>query len=337
MAILHPAVPNAVRTDSGRFRELDVLDRLQQSLPDGYELFHQLDWHSVQEGRDRHGELDIVILAPNGNLLILEVKAGDVMLRNGDIFKLYVASEHDVGRQCRIQYAAMVNRLKEAGLHPYLSNCLVLPDYRVGDTSILAFPRERIIDADSYDQLGRLAREFLAAGQGTANVADLRHFLKSEFRVTSDLNVLRDQVKAVSHRLADGLATWGTRITSPSGVIRVQATAGSGKTQMAVRLMEDAAQAGVSTLYTCYNRPLSDHIARLAPTRAHVTTYHELGVEHFRRRHREPDFTQPGIFSEIANAYLADSADFTPRYDLLIIDEGQDFEAAWVDEYGHRP
>lgn len=331
MAILHPAIPNVVRTDSGRFRELDVLDRLQQSLPDGYELFHQLDWHSIQEGRDRHGELDIVILAPNGNLLILEVKAGGVILRNGEIFKLYASSEHDVGRQCRVQYAAMVNRLKEAGLHPYLSNCLVLPDYRVGNTSILAFPRDRIIDADSYDQLGRLAREFLASGQGTANVTDMRLFLKSEFRVTSDLNVLRDQVNAASHRLADGLATWGTRITSPSGVIRVQATAGSGKTQMAVRLMEDAAQAGLSTLYTCYNRPLSDHIAQLAPTRAHVTTYHELGVEHFRRQHNEPDFTQPGIFSEIANAYLADSVAFEPRYDLLIIDEGQDFEAAWVE------
>ena len=331
MAVIHPTTPLSFGNEAGNFRERDVLERLEQSLPDGYEIFHHIDWQAVHEGRDRHGEFDVVVMAPNGNLLLIEVKAGDVILRDGEIFKLYTTGEHDVGRQCRVQYAAMVNRLKEAGQHPYLSKCLVLPDYTLDQAPLIAFSRDRIIDAHAYNQLGVLVRGFLAAGNGKADVEALRHFLNNEFRVTADLTVLRNQIQTTTRRLADGLATWGTRITSPSGAIRVQATAGSGKTQLALRLMVEASHAGQSILYACFNRTLADHVGHLAPTRALVANFHELAVEHYRRHHQEPDFSADGIFNTVEQAYLGDSASFEPHYDLLIIDEGQDFSPAWVE------
>ena len=36
------------------------------------------------------------------------------------------------------------------------------------------------------------------------------------------------------------MSLWVPRITSPSGVIRIQGTAGSGKTQLALQLLSDA-------------------------------------------------------------------------------------------------
>ena len=310
-----------------------MLERLGQSLPNGYEIFHHVDWQAVHEGRDHHGEFDVVVMAPNGNLLLIEVKAGDVLLRKGELYKLYASGERDVGRQCRIQYAGMVNRLKEAGQHPYLSNCLVLPDYTLDQTPLIAFSHERIIDARTYAQLGALVMGFLAAGKGNGktDVEALRHFLNNVFRVTADLTVLREQIQTTTRRLSDGLATWGSRITSPSGMIRIQATAGSGKTQLALRLMEEATHAGLSVLYVCFNRMLADHVRRLAPTRALVANFHELAVDHYRRHHQEPDFSAEGIFGTVEQAYLSDSASFEPRHDLLIIDEGQDFGPAWVE------
>ena len=41
MAILHPEIFSRLRHDAGRFREQDVIDRLEQSLPDNYELFYK--------------------------------------------------------------------------------------------------------------------------------------------------------------------------------------------------------------------------------------------------------------------------------------------------------
>jgi hypothetical protein len=330
MALLTPSNRPSLRTDAGLYRELDVLDRLQQSLPDVYEIFHSIEWHSIDKGGDRHGEVDLVILGPTGSILLMEVKAGEVILRNGGMFKLYSSKESDVGQQSRVQYSAMVNRLKEARLRTTVTNCLVLPDYAIGDSHVVAIPRERIIDAAGYDNLGTRVQSIMGGEHGNADRDALRHFLKSEFRVSTNLSVLRDQIQGVTHLLADGLATWAPRIQAPSGVIRIQATAGSGKTQLAMQLLEDAAAQSKSALYVCYNRSLADHMIAIAPARALVSSFHELCVDHYRRRHEEPDFASPGIFERVTNAYLADSETFAPRFDLVVVDEAQDIEPGWM-------
>ncbi|NBP40993.1 MAG: DUF2075 domain-containing protein, partial [Betaproteobacteria bacterium] len=55
----------------------------------------------------------------------------------------------------------------------------------------------------------------------------------------------------------------------------VQGTAGSGKTQLALHLLRDAAAAG-SALYVCFNRPLADAMKSISPSEVHVVTFHEL-------------------------------------------------------------
>jgi superfamily I DNA/RNA helicase len=61
-----------------------------------------------------------------------------------------------------------------------------------------------------------------------------------------------------------------------------------------------------------------------------VSSFHELCVDHYRRRHEEPDFASPGIFERVTNAYLADSATFAPRFDLVVVDEAQDIDPGWM-------
>ena len=88
MAQISPAL-DTLRRDSGLYRELDVLDRLQHSLPDGYEVFHSVAWQTAHHGEGRHGEIDLVVLAPSGNILLVEVKAGELALIEGNLVKLY--------------------------------------------------------------------------------------------------------------------------------------------------------------------------------------------------------------------------------------------------------
>ncbi len=330
MAQLTPSQLPSLREDAGLFRELDVLERLRAGLPDGYEIFHEVLWHSIHDGMDKHGEIDIVVLGPSGDVLLMEVKAGQVLLREGGIFKRYGQQERDVARQCKIQYAGMVSRLKAAGLHPWLVNCLVLPDYRLESDQVVSIPRERIIDANEYGQLATRVQALLAARCGKADVGQVRRFLRNEFQVSPSIATLRDQLRGATHRLSDGLATWAPRISHTSGTMRIQATAGSGKTQLALALLEAASASKDAALYVCYNRSLADLIGAVAPVRTEVTSFHELAIEHFRRHHHEPDFGNAEIFQQAVEAFEKDSGSFAPRYDLLIVDEGQDFEPGWV-------
>lgn len=329
MAFISPDLLLPLRVDAGRYRELEVLERLRDYLPAGFEIFHNIALHTVRGGRDSYGEIDVVVLSPDGCLLLMEVKAGPVILRNGEVFKLYGDGECDVARQGRLQRVAMQNRLHEAKLETPMLSCLVIPDYDLGDSQVVSIPRDRMIDAARYPDMVSTVREWLGTVNSRVDRTALRRLLLNQFQVTPVLEVMRDQLQGAVRRLSDGLATWVPRIGSPSGVFRIQATAGSGKTQLALQLLEGASAEGQHAAYVCYNRTLADHVRQLASPKVQVVNYHELCVEHYRREHGAPEFT-PKAFQRMADAYRAASAGFAPTLDLLIIDEAQDFDAGWV-------
>ena len=332
MAHLSPDTIFATRQHAGLYRELDVLDRLKKSLPVDNEVFHSITWHRVHERQDHHGEIDVVFLVPTLNILLIEVKSGDLITHDGGLYKLYGLAERDVAKQSRIQYGAVVNLLQEAGMRPSIINCVVLPDFRLGkDIAILSLARERIIDTDDYDQLGTCVRTLLSLGSATVDVNAVRHFMRNEFRVGVDLSTMQTQLRGTVQHLSDGLATWVSRMQAPSGCFRIEATAGSGKTQLALRLMQDAVAQNRSVLYVCFNRALADHIGKIAPDRAQGANFHELCIDHYRRKHGEPDFSSPSIFNAATSIYLKEFAAMPARLDVLIVDEGQDFEPTWLE------
>lgn len=335
MAHISPSLIPPLRMDAGRYRELEVLERLRDYLPSGFEVFHNIALHTIRGGRDCYGEIDVAVLSPTGCLLLMEVKAGPVVLRDGGIFKLYGDGECDVARQGRLQRVAMQNRLQEAGIETELLSCLVLPDYMLGDGQVVSIPRERIIDAAGYGSMVSTVQGWLGTVHSKVDRETLRRLLLNQFQVTPDLETMRDQLQGAVRRLSDGLATWVPRIDAPSGIYRIQATAGSGKTQLALQLLDAAAAEGLSVSYVCFNRTLADHVRRLVSPKVQVVNYHELCVEHYRRHHGEPDFT-PDSYQRMAIAYLKASADFTPDLDLLIIDEAQDFDANWMETQCNR-
>lgn len=335
MAAISPSILPPLRNDAGRYRELEVLERLRDYLPPGFEVFHNIALHTLRGGRDCYGEIDVAVLSPAGCLLLMEVKAGPVVLRDGAIFKLYSDGECDVARQGRLQRIAIQNRLKEAGLETELLSCLVLPDYALGDCQIVSIPRERIIDAERYGDMVSTVQGWFGGVHSTVDREALRRLLLNQFRVTPNLEAMRDQLQGTVRRLSDGLATWVPRIDAPSGVFRIQATAGSGKTQLALQLLGAAAAEGLNVSYVCFNRTLADHVRQLASPKAQVVNYHELCVDHFRRENGEPDFS-PAAYQRMAEAYLSASAGFAPTLDVLIIDEAQDFDAGWVESLCNR-
>jgi len=80
-----------------------------------------------------------------------------------------------------------------------------------------------------------------------------------------------------------------------------------------------------------YNRPLADHVRTLLPDGGLVTSFHQLCDRFARDSGITPDYRDPAVWRSLEQT-LADSplsADW--QFDLLIVDEGQDFSDRWRD------
>lgn len=335
MAILHPPLSATPSLSAGAYRERDILNLLAKGLPDGFDVFHNVDWADMHGGSQNFGELDAVILAPTGHLMLLEVKAGEVRVSNNALVKDYWnlggTRTKDVGQQARRQHSAILNRLSNEGLTGvHVDHMLVLADHRVAAGTV-AYPRDRIVDATQLDSLCSMVTVAL---QRDALVDAVRvrvmDFLANRFQVHPDASAHLGQIQKANIKLAEGLATWVPRISHSSGVYMVEATAGSGKSQLALALLADAARRHLRAAYICYNRPLADHMTQVAPPASEVGTFHEYCVTVSRGHDFEPDFNVQGVFRKIENCLL-EHADTQPaRLDLLVVDESQDFDPQWV-------
>lgn len=332
MAQIHPSFPVHAPLNSGEYRERDVLIQLADGLPTGFDIFHNLPWSTVWGGEQHIGELDIVVVSPEGHLVVLEVKAGDLQVEGGLLVKHYAhGSKKVVSDQVQRQHSALLHRLKALSLEKLrIDSLLVLPDYHV-QSECLSYTRERIIDASQFDQLCHRVRSiFSFAPVNDAYRKRVIDFLSNRFDVLPDVASHIGQLQQATTQLASGLATWVPHISHPSRTYVIEATAGSGKTQLALALLKKAASVKQRGGYLCFNRPLADHLARLAPSSAEVTNFHQLCRDVYESQGHTADFSQATMLSIIEDHFLKVSGLLTPKWDLLIIDESQDFEHVWA-------
>ena len=85
-----------------------------------------------------------------------------------------------------------------------------------------------------------------------------------------------------------------------------------------------------SACSTCFNRPLADYIARIAPPGAKIANYHQLCDWVARDGGYTPDFQVPGEFERLEARFAATPIPERWRFDVLVVDEGQDFHAPWA-------
>ena len=336
MAHIHPSHVLHAPLGAGTYRERDILRQLQDGLPDSYDVFHNLRWSGRQGDVQTFGEYDFVLVSPGGQLLILEVKAGEVQADAHGLRKVYGAQgSKDIGHQMRRMHASLLGRFRQGDLpQVHIGALLVLPDAQV-QSEILAYPPEHIVDARQIERLcARVQASFAPVALPDDQRQRVMDFLANRFEVQPDVASHIGQVQQASTHLASGLATWVPRIRHEGQLYQIEATAGSGKTQLALALLRQAAADGQQAQYVCFNRPLADHLARLAPPSCEVTTIHQLCRDHAERQGRMPDFADPQVFARMTQDYLHDAPGLRRRLHLLILDESQDLDPDWVEALG---
>ena len=310
-------------------REIETLAYLEVALEDApYSIYHGVHWTNVEMGFSAYGEIDFIIVAPNGRMLLIEQKSGFLTETADGLVKSYQGKPKNVRTQILRTIEGLVKRFGGDLSIDYLLYC---PDYHVRDPHLAGIDPRHIIDADDKHRLADVIRETLPITVPDEQFEKVARFLGDTLSLRPDPSAMIGSAQQMVTRLSGGLATWARRLEFAPYRLRVVGTAGSGKTQLALAEYYAAIDAGLRPLYVCFNRPLADHIERLVPPGGRVATFHMLGDAFLRARGATPDYASPQVWRQMETALATEDLPAAWQFDVLIVDEGQDFSAAWRD------
>ena len=340
MAQIFPSDIEAARLSGESPEELETLIALRDGLPDDYLVYHSVHWSAVRPKYTDFGEIDFVIVNSAGHALVIEQKNGPLIeTRQGLEKKYYGDKKKLVYTQVQRNLGNLRTKFQKTNPRsPKLTVDYIIycPDHRVVDTNSAGVDKARTVDATARASLPSRVESLLATDQEHNQILrrELHDFLLSGFRIAPDVNAYKTKQSTVYTQLLEGLADVIESLEFSPFRLRVIGTAGSGKTQVTMRFCQRALARGEKPLLLCFNRPLADKLVKLAPEGVKVNTYHGFIKEVADQVGVEIDFKkskQEGFWRDIQDQLLAATLAGTPRWNCLVVDEGQDFKSDWYD------
>jgi len=301
------------------------------------------DWYVVPnvevliEGNN--AEIDVVLVSPHMGVLLLEVKGGQIALRDGVWYsndKQLKASPFD---QVMTAKHKLVRRLKQSvgDLHGfYMCEVVVLPD--VGDVPPQGLgpgaPRDRIWT--KYDLMG--ARHAIAGLQKEHAPVSKERLMKFMNGLCPTVQLAEENGRFFGEAINRIDEATKLKLDTLVGLAKnqrflVTGAAGTGKTYLAERWARHCAALGERTLLMSYNVPLAEDLAhRLHDTTVVVSSYHKFLYELLAPFGLEiPAEASDEWWDTVPAATLIDNiTSISTRFDAIILDEGQDFRGHWL-------
>lgn len=352
MAQIYPARPS-IETKSPAERRL--YDVFRENLSSDYVVFHHVAW-LVRDSRSgaRDGEADFIIAHPAQGILVIEVKGGHI--RYDGITGEWFSNDHpihDPFEQAKGNKYSLLDKLKD---HPYWRNrwlqighAVAFPDAVVKQTLRLDAPEAIILDAYDLRQVHTWVKTALAywrcEGLGPDGIKELIRLLSPSWELRTPLAVEFAKEEEAIIRLTEEQFQVLDMLTFQRRVA-ISGCAGSGKTMLALEQAHRLAWQGFRVLLTCYNRNLAEYLRsdNSLPKTIEVLHFHGLCMkmanwaglkdrldigrgtpEWF--SHILPDLLMDAI--AILEAQSGDAQSASVKYDAIIVDEGQDFQAHW--------
>ena len=314
-------------------RERETLGLLAQGLPDDYTVYHAVHWTNIERTHAIHGEVDFVVVNRAGHMMLIEQKCGELEETPEGLAKNYGGKLKSVPVQMARSVNSMRNKLARTldGEYVGIEHLLFCPDYLCQSPQTAGVVPERIVDARRRDALCSVIQEILPAGNAGPLYVKVDRFLCDTIQLETDASALVGQAKALVTRVSSGLAYWARQLDMTPFRLHVTGTAGSGKTQLALAEYRGTIENGGRPLYLCFNRPLADHIAMIAPPGGMVCTFHMLCERMLRQSGVVPDFNSAAAFDELVLACAGLTVPPEWLFDTVIVDEGQDIKAEWLD------
>jgi len=317
-------------------RERATLTLLERALPAAYTVYHGVHWTRLDQGFSIYGDIDFVIVNAAGDMLAIEQRSGFMEEGPQGLVTRHRGRDRNVAVGIARSRHALQSRLAArlaiapGGGVPGLEYLLYCPDHFVRQPHTAGIEPDRIVDAATRDRLVPRILAILPPGEHGARAAEVHRFLRDEIKLEADVSARLGLARERVTRVAGGLTQWARALDFSPYRLRVVGTAGSGKTQLALAEYRASIEAGHRPLYVCFNRPLADHLARIAPEGGLACTFHHLCERVLSEHGERPDYAMPDAF----DAMIARAAELdipaALRFDTVIVDEGQDFSPAWA-------
>lgn len=302
-----------------------------------------------------YGEIDFVVLVPDGGVVCLEVKGGRITCSDGiwyttdrrgrqhqmkrspfmqaregmfalrDELLRYFGAEHPAGR-CVTGYAAVFPDVPSPPQTPEFES------WESIDSDALRTPISRSIRSLIKNQRKKLGRSGNAS-LSPQTMREIRQFLRPDFDavITRSVQIRRTEEKLL--RLTEEQYDVLDRLGENERCL-IKGPAGTGKTLLGLEYARRSAAEGMRTLFVCYNRMLGDWI------REQTADLDEITCGSFYRCLRELIIASPlseefkeatqsrtdyELFNEVFPFYgeLVGSETNAP-FDMLVLDEAQD-------------
>ena len=317
--------------------ELATLARLKDELGPEYTLFHSVHWSFSQGQGTRFGEIDFILVNQAGAVLCIEQKNGFLAETAAGLVKLYPGGPKSVVDQLHRSLDQVRDKFQwqQPGAGPLgLDYLLYCPDYRIKNLNAAGLDQSRILDAGATDGLARRITRMLGLGKpDPARRALIEDFFCQTFEVVPHIQAYRQAQERHFVHHGGGLAALIRDLEMTPFRVRISGTGGCGKTLLASVFARDQARRGGRVLLVCFNRPLADQLQALLPV-IKVKTFYGFCDAFLRDRGENLDYgrmNQPGFWGEVQDRVLVAPISPDWRFDVLILDEGQDFEADWLE------
>ena len=341
-------IPAAQHLDS----EQALLQRFRTELPDEFIVIPCLEVPRLRTGRD--SEADFVILHPRGRL-VLEAKGGEIRCLNGNwerkksgrwtyfhppffqardnSFEIYDYLKRYFGKEAPEAGMPFNHVVVFTGID-FNVETIEMPDARLIDRTELANSDllkivNRLLDDTEKRYLDRFRGEALPAPLTDAQLKAVAHSLRPEIRMTTSLT------PEALDRVLIRLSSTQLRALDAAALskrLRIVGGPGSGKTLLAIEVCrrELAANPALKIGLVCFNRYLgtylvdvakADHLHGVTPGSFYLHLDRILGSAGDASAN-DPAYYQQRVRSALEIAQRTPEAE---KFDLLVVDEGQDF------------
>jgi len=351
MALVHPSdwFSSSYLHDG----EKETIEWLKDALSDDHVIWAGVEWASRERtGVPVYGEIDFLVVGPSGNVVLVEQKNGWLDIdEHGELTKSYGERRKSVGKQLRHSFSAFLRQWDEAygrdDLRPFVTTLMLLPDFTVQDVASLQVDRMQLVDKARLKQLPDIISGILAhSPPNPRKFARMMEFLEGQLALTLDIGAALENQDKVYRSYGNRLSRFVETLSFAPRRLHVQGSAGSGKTQLALGVYARALQRGQRVLYLCFNRPLADRLAHILPRRPHGVDPAATGlagstatgvvatVDHLTERYAGETSAPASSYQKMDERFralreraLAQPVDPRWQFDVVIVDEGQDFSA----------
>ncbi|MDB4414038.1 NERD domain-containing protein/DEAD/DEAH box helicase [Akkermansiaceae bacterium] len=346
MAKMYPETyPGDLHVDDPEYQVFQIL----KELPETYSVIYS---KKFKGGRDckEEVEIDFLIFDGSKNLTCLEVKGGEIVYSGGECcwYQNGKRMKRSPDRQASVACHAVIDYLGPDGRQVNINWALAFPNCTrpAGSSRISEVPDDLVLDAsallDPTEALNRIAqyneahlsREGVRRHQASRI---LERLLRSVGFVTKIGVRLLHDAKQLIQATEQQLEVLEDLALNPRTA--VMGYAGTGKTIIATEFAKRCAEQGQKVLLVFYNRMVANTVRYGLGRDSSVEcmTFHSLARREIEavdqdwwKENKGKD--DPEFWEMTVPLKMLESLDVKqPEYDVVIVDEGQDFKADWFE------